>query len=570
MLSETRIATSEPAGGIGGQSVNGNAKSPTIPKTGQASFRPPPHNLEAEQALLGAILVNNEAMDRVSSFLEPQHFFDPLHQQIFDTCSEFIAAGKLANPITFRTFFENAEPISSGLTVPQYLGTLAANATTIINMEDYGRTVYDLATRRALIVRCEDAMDVAYDSPVDAPVKEQLDKLHDHIGNLLCSCGRDALHISRCLADIDAEPIRWLWPNRFALGKLALVAGAPGLGKSQLMCAMAAAVTTGGTWPDGTDAPLGSVILVSCEDDAADTIRPRLEAAGADLSHVHLFDWALCRGETGVREQKHLDVKTHGPALKELIDQVEGVQLIIIDPITAYMGRADSHKTAEVRGALIPLPALAAETGTAIILVSHLNKNETNSAAMDRVVGSGAYVAVCRSAWLVASDPEDEAKRRRILTPLKNNLGDDQTGFAFTIEGAQLSDGITTSNVVFDPIPLYVAADDLLRSAKQGASKAPSKCDRACQFLQQELADGPKLTKDVAKAAAEAGIAHDTIKRARGKLKIVAQKEMGKENGSWILYLPEHVAEKAEKAEAADQIGTGPDQPICCCDPDLG
>src|SRR3989337_2684433 len=97
------------------------------------TFRQAPHNLEAEQALLGAILVNNEAMDRVSSFLEPQHFYDPLHQQIYQVAAKLILAGKQATPITLRTFFENAERISANLTVPQYLGTLAANATTIIN-----------------------------------------------------------------------------------------------------------------------------------------------------------------------------------------------------------------------------------------------------------------------------------------------------------------------------------------------------------------------------------------------------------------------------------------------------
>jgi replicative DNA helicase len=94
--------------------------------------------LEAEQALLGAILVNNEAMDRVSSFLEAQHFFDPLHQQIFETVAKLIHAGKQATPITLKTFFENAEPISPTMTVPQYLGTLAANATSIINALEYG------------------------------------------------------------------------------------------------------------------------------------------------------------------------------------------------------------------------------------------------------------------------------------------------------------------------------------------------------------------------------------------------------------------------------------------------
>ena len=129
------------------------------------TYRQAPHNLEAEQALLGAILVNNEALDRVSGFLSPDHFFDPLHGRIYETLATLIHAGKHATPITLRTFFENAEPIDANMTVPQYLGRLAANATTIINADDYGRTVYDLATRRALIIIGEDMVNAAYESP---------------------------------------------------------------------------------------------------------------------------------------------------------------------------------------------------------------------------------------------------------------------------------------------------------------------------------------------------------------------------------------------------------------------
>ena len=151
---------------------------------GAVPFRQAPHNLEAEQALLGAILVNNEAMDRVSSFLEPHHFFDPLHQQIFETAAKIIHAGKNATPITLRTFFERAEPISPNLTVPQYLGTLAANATTIINAEDYGRTVYDLATRRALIIIGEDMVTGAYDSPVDFTPQTQIQEAETRLYDL--------------------------------------------------------------------------------------------------------------------------------------------------------------------------------------------------------------------------------------------------------------------------------------------------------------------------------------------------------------------------------------------------
>ncbi len=148
------------------------------------SYRQPPHNIDAEQALLGAILVNNEALDRVSGFLDGVHFYEPLHQEIYDVAAKLIHAGKQATPITLRTFFEHAEPVADDLTVPQYLVRLAASATTIINAADYGRTVYDLAMRRALIVLGEDMVTVAYDSPVDAPPQQQIEDAENRLYTL--------------------------------------------------------------------------------------------------------------------------------------------------------------------------------------------------------------------------------------------------------------------------------------------------------------------------------------------------------------------------------------------------
>jgi replicative DNA helicase len=123
-------------------------------------------------------------MDRVSSFLDPHHFYDPLHQQIYETAGKLIHVGKQATPITLRTFFETAEPISPNLTVPQYLGTLAAQATTIINAEDYGRTVFDLATRRALIIIGEDMVNGAYDSTVDSTPQRQIEESETRLYDL--------------------------------------------------------------------------------------------------------------------------------------------------------------------------------------------------------------------------------------------------------------------------------------------------------------------------------------------------------------------------------------------------
>src|SRR5262245_36410900 len=137
-------------------------------------YRTAPHNIEAEQALLGAILVNNEAFYRVSDFLEPRHFFEPVHQNLYEITGSLIRAGKVANPVTLKTFLP-ADVDIAGLTVSQYLARLAAEATTVINAADYGRTIYDLAIRRSLIVIGEDMVNVAYDAPVDFAPQDQIE-----------------------------------------------------------------------------------------------------------------------------------------------------------------------------------------------------------------------------------------------------------------------------------------------------------------------------------------------------------------------------------------------------------
>src|SRR6478672_11084228 len=137
-------------------------------------YRSAPHNIEAEQALLGAILVNNEAFYRVSDFLEPVHFFEPIHAKIYELAASLIRAGKVASPVTLKTFLPPDLDIA-GLNASQYLARLAAEATTVINAEDYGRTIYDLATRRSLIIIGEDMVNVAYDAPVDLAPSAQIE-----------------------------------------------------------------------------------------------------------------------------------------------------------------------------------------------------------------------------------------------------------------------------------------------------------------------------------------------------------------------------------------------------------
>src|SRR5450432_4293855 len=144
------------------------------PAPGTPAYRSAPHNIEAEQSVLGAILVNNDAFYRVSDFLEPKHFFEPIHQTIFETASSLIRMGKVATPVTLKTFVP-ADTDIGGMTVGQYLARLAAEATTIINAQDYGRTVYELALRRDLIRIGEDMVNVAFDAPVDFSPRSQIE-----------------------------------------------------------------------------------------------------------------------------------------------------------------------------------------------------------------------------------------------------------------------------------------------------------------------------------------------------------------------------------------------------------
>src|SRR3974377_282589 len=147
-------------------------KPPSDPAT--PTYRSAPHNIEAEQSLLGAILVNNDAFYRVSDFLEPRHFLETVHKKIYETAGSLIRMGKVATPVTLKTFFP-AEVDILGMTVSQYLARLAAEATTIINAQDYGRTIYDLSLRRDLIGIGEEMVNVAYDAPVDFAPRAQIE-----------------------------------------------------------------------------------------------------------------------------------------------------------------------------------------------------------------------------------------------------------------------------------------------------------------------------------------------------------------------------------------------------------
>jgi putative DNA primase/helicase len=347
-------------------------------------------------------------------------------------------------------------------------------------------------------------------------------------------------------SDIRPEKIRWLWPNRFASGKFGLIAGNPGLGKSQLTVHMAAQTTTGGTWPNGEGwAPLGSVIILSCEDDAADTLVPRLIAAGADTSRVHIVEAIKEAGGPNAQERQ-FDLAKDVQTLCRAIDEIGDVRLVIIDPITAYLGtgkNVDSHKNADVRSALAPLQAHASKFDFSAVGVTHLNKGGGTEALM-RVLGSLGFVAAARVAFLVVGDAGNE---RTLFIPMKNNIGEKQPGLAFRVASKTIADEIQTSCIEWDAGEVTTTADEALaaaagRDGEQGSDK--SSLGEAMNFLRELLSEGPASATEIQARANEAGIAKATLRRAKAKLGVNARHRGDGGTGGrgeWIWEMPEQI-----------------------------
>lgn len=347
--------------------------------------------------------------------------------------------------------------------------------------------------------------------------------------------------ISTCLADVESKELKWLWSNRIPMGKLTLIAGYPGVGKSLLTVYMAAVVTTGGAWPDTPDESTekGSVILLTAEDDLSDTVKPRMDAAGVDPSKVTVMEGVKLTVEGGEDQQFFkLTGKNHLLGLYKLIESLSDVRLIIIDPITAYVGKIDSHRNADVRGVLQPLCKLAEEVGAAVVCIIHPNKSSSLK-AIHRATGSAAFVEAARAFWLVVEDKND--KDRKQLVPSKTNLSDNPTAMAYRIVDVPGDgDKLTSYACEFEPEPFYMTADEALSgdSADKRTRKPSPKLDRAVGWLKKTLKDGPIPEKKIERMAEENDISKSTLKNAKKSAGARSDKEGVGKDGRWLWRLP--------------------------------
>jgi putative DNA primase/helicase len=311
---------------------------------------------------------------------------------------------------------------------------------------------------------------------------------------------------------IKLTPVSWLWGGWLARGKLHVMAGAPGTGKTTASIDLAATVTKGGIWPDGTQAAAGDVLIWSGEDDPEDTLAPRLLAAGADMKRVNFIGGFI--DDQGPRS---FDPATDVYSLNRLLSETKlHPSLLIVDPLVSAVS-ADSHKNAEVRRSLAPLVELAQNRNCAVLGISHFSKGTQGRDPTERVTGSLAFGALARVVFAVAKIPDHEGGGR-ILVRSKNNLGPDTGGFRFDLESYQLQtyQGIYATRVAWGEALEGSAREILGMAETETTQEDKTERQEAGEWLRELLIDGGDVAvKEVKERLSAAGFSYRVGQYAR-------------------------------------------------------
>lgn len=329
-------------------------------------------------------------------------------------------------------------------------------------------------------------------------------------------------------ADLHPEPIQWLWNGWLARGKMHLIAGAPGQGKTTIALALAATVTTGGRWPDGSTCQPGNVLIWSGEDDPADTLLPRLLASGAKRSRVYFVSGTRIGGD-----EQAFDPARDMAALQREAERIGDIRLIIVDPIVSAV-TGDSHKNTETRRALQPLVDLASSMNAALVGITHFSKGGQGGDPSQRVLGSVAFTAVARVVLVAAKVKGTDGEDRRIFARSKSNIGPDGGGYAYHVEQAEPLPGIHASFVTWGA-PVDGSARELLTDPNENDAADVSAKDSAKEFLIEALGDSPIWSQQLKSEAKDAGISWRTVERAKADLRVRCSK--GHDN-RWYWSLP--------------------------------
>lgn len=352
-----------------------------------------------------------------------------------------------------------------------------------------------------------------------------------------------------CLDTVEAEPVSWLWPGRIPLGKITLLDGDPGVGKSTLALDVAAHATTGTPWPDKTECPQGGVVLLSAEDGLADTVRPRLEAAGGDPTRVHALTGLRTLDKDGDPDERPLTLADVDAIKQAVLDC--GAVLVVVDVLMAYLpDRIDAHKDQHVRKVLARLAAMAERTGGAVLLLRHLNK-ASGMPAMYRGGGSIGIIGASRAGILAATDPDDPDAS--VLAWTKSNLAPTPDSLRYRLvsssNGASRIEWLGTSDHT---------ADTLTWSPDKhhGHDEHNPVADVIVDYLHQHGGKAPALQVQQAVSDQFGDVSESRMTRARRKAAVTSSKDGY--DGGWTWSLPEEAPKTSKKSAATHVTSSTP------------
>jgi putative DNA primase/helicase len=324
-----------------------------------------------------------------------------------------------------------------------------------------------------------------------------------------------------CMADVPPVAVTWYWPGRIPEGKIALLIGDPGMGKTMLALDILARGTRGANAPDGSSMPAGDVVILTAEDGLADTIRPRLDAAGADVSRVWVIESVKAEGDAA---GKLFSLADDVGALEEVVS-AKHARLVMIDPLDGYLRGVDSHRNSEVRGVLAPLAAMLERTGATGLCVHHLNKDASTVNALYRAGGSLAFVAAARAVFGVAPDPDCEG--RSLFLPVKLNIAAKPPGLGYRV---------TDQGIAWDSDPVTIDA----ATAFGGPKKADSDLVSAAKdFLSEVLGEGVPIAQVlIDEEAVRRSVSRKSLQTAKKALGVKSKREGFGAGGLWYWQLP--------------------------------
>lgn len=329
-------------------------------------------------------------------------------------------------------------------------------------------------------------------------------------------------------SDLTPEPVRWLWEYWLALGKLHILAGAPGQGKTTIAIAAMATVTIAGRWPDNSRCEAGNVLMWSGEDDPADTLLPRLIAAGADRSRCYFVQGTRIDGEL-----QAFDPARDMAALEYQARAIGNIKLLVVDPVVSAVA-GDSHKNTEVRRALQPLVDLASRLDAAVLGISHFSKGGAGSDPASRVVGSIAFTAVARVVLVAAKVKSEYGEDRRILARSKSNIGPDDGGFEYLIDQVEALTGIQASRIAWGKAVEGSARELLTDPADKDETNTTTDTNEAVELLRAELTADCWTPCDICtQPLKDAGFTKKQIWTASKKLNVERKKGSGDTHAGW-------------------------------------